>query len=467
VGYVELRSDLAWYLERPEAFGRFYVVARLYSAAWGAIGAGLIFVIVRRLTRDAFASFCAAIAFAALPVVVTAAHEAKPHLAGAVLMLWAVLKADDFVQGGRRRDGVWAGLLCGAASAMVVSMVVSFAVLPVMGLLRWRRERIAAASGAAPGSSTLDVRRSTFASPSSAGPLATIENVELPTSNAQPRSAGRHAWVMAPALVAGVLVYAATNPWVIYHVLFDRAIFRSNIGNTTAMYGARDIGGSFLHGLMLLAIAAGAMFAVAVVTALLVFAGRRKRLGARSWLLVTAGAAVLIYFFPLSGGKPAEYARFGIVPMAVLVIAFFAVAGRGLFPLAGQRRWLSLAGVLLVAVSGVPYVVNFVTDSGPHDTRTRTAERLALSAAEQGASRLKLWAEPAPWSSPPFDLWLWEAVLDTGAVEADAAINIAEDAKAGSAAVTGPFITPISWANKPFAVRGVPAREAASSPTDE
>ena len=115
VCYVHLTGDLAFYLDHPEAFGRFYVVARLYSAAWGAVAAGVVFVLVRRLTRSDFAGFCGALAFALLPVVVTAAHEAKPHLAGAALVLWAVLKADDFVRTGRRRDAVWAGVLCGAA----------------------------------------------------------------------------------------------------------------------------------------------------------------------------------------------------------------------------------------------------------------------------------------------------------------------------------------------------------------
>ena len=88
VGYVHLTGDLAFYLDHPEAFGRFYVVARLYSAAWGAVAAAVLFVLVRRLTRSDFAGFCGATAFALLPVVVTAAHEAKPHLAGAALVLW-------------------------------------------------------------------------------------------------------------------------------------------------------------------------------------------------------------------------------------------------------------------------------------------------------------------------------------------------------------------------------------------
>ncbi len=50
---VQLRSGpsgLAFYLDHPEAFGRFYVVARLYSAAWGLVGVWAVFRIVRLLT---------------------------------------------------------------------------------------------------------------------------------------------------------------------------------------------------------------------------------------------------------------------------------------------------------------------------------------------------------------------------------------------------------------------------------
>ena len=408
VGYLELKSDLAWYLDRPEAFAKFYVVARLYSAAWGAIGAGLVFVIVRRLTGNAFASFCAAIAFALLPVVVTAAHEAKPHLAGAVLMLWAVLKADDFVALGRRRDALWAGALCGAASAMVLSMGVSFLVVPVMALLRWRREKVNSDEGA-----------------------------------------GGRAWKhLLVALIAGIAVYVVTNPYVFYHSLFDRAVFQSNIGNSTAMYQARDLLGGVTTGLVLLAIAAGTLFFFAIVFAALVMWARRTRLGARSWLLATAGAAVLLYFLPLGDGKPAEYARFGIVPMTVLLIAYFAVAGRGLFPLPRQRRWQSVLGVMLVAFSGVPYIVNFLLDSGPSNTRTRAAEKLQ-DALREGAADLGLWAEPAPWSAPPFDLWEWRAVLGTGQ-EHDVVLRAVDEHSDQVRLVAGPFVTPISWANKPF-----------------
>ncbi|RME37042.1 MAG: hypothetical protein D6788_10335, partial [Planctomycetota bacterium] len=88
-GWIDLRSDVTFYLDAPEAFGRFYVVARAYTAAWGALGVLLVFGVARRLGGSR-AGLLAALLFALMPVVVCMAHEGKPHLPGAVLMLAAV-----------------------------------------------------------------------------------------------------------------------------------------------------------------------------------------------------------------------------------------------------------------------------------------------------------------------------------------------------------------------------------------
>ena len=50
-----------------------------------------------------------------MPVVVNMAHEAKPHLPGAALMLCAIFCATNYVRTGHRRHWVGAGALCGAA----------------------------------------------------------------------------------------------------------------------------------------------------------------------------------------------------------------------------------------------------------------------------------------------------------------------------------------------------------------
>ena len=447
-GVVELRSDMAFYLDRPEEFGKFYIIARLYSALWGAIGAGVVFVIVRRLTGSAFVSFCAAVSFALLPVVVTAGHEAKPHLAGAVLVIWAVLKADDYVRTGRRRDALWAGVLCGAAGAMVISMVVCFALLPVMGHLRWRRALRVQASppagaGEAPGgaSSTLDITRGQVG-------IGTLI-----------------------ALLCGLLLYCATNPYVIYRGLLDRSVFKSNLGNSTAMYQSSDLLGGVANALVLFIIAAGALFTIAVALAIVFFMASRTRPGSRSWLLITAAVAVLAFFLPLGAGKPAEYARFGIVPMTVMLVAYFAVVGRGLFPLPRRRLWLAALGLILAVIAGTPYIANFVDDSGVRDTRLRGAALLKRTASDHAISTLRLAREPAPWSVPPFDLWQYTAVLGAGEEPRLAiGVQILEDRYSGgprAPIVRGRYLTPMSWANKPviFAINAAPATRGPATAT--
>ena len=102
LGYVSIRPDVVWYLDHPEAFGHMYVVARFYSALWGLAGVAAIFSIVRRISGSMCAAAVAAICFAWMPVVVNGAHEAKPHLAGTVLMLLATIAAAKYAEGGRR-----------------------------------------------------------------------------------------------------------------------------------------------------------------------------------------------------------------------------------------------------------------------------------------------------------------------------------------------------------------------------
>jgi hypothetical protein len=182
VGYVDLRSDLAFYLDHPEAFGRFYVVARLYSAMWGLLGVAVVWLIVKRLTADHVLAALAGLGFAAMPVVITMAHEAKPHLGGAVLMLAAGYAAIRYLDFGTRRWAIAVGLLCGAATAMVPTSVPIFLVLPVLAAIR------------------------------------------------------RKGWGdLLLAAGVGILVYAITNPYVVIHLFGDRSMLASSAGNTAAM----------------------------------------------------------------------------------------------------------------------------------------------------------------------------------------------------------------------------------------
>ncbi|MDB5305504.1 MAG: hypothetical protein JWM97_3053, partial [Phycisphaerales bacterium] len=132
LGLVDVRPDVAWYLDHPEAFGRFYVVARFYSALWGLVGVIAVYGIVARIVGGWIFPAAGVLCFIFMPVVVNAAHEAKPHLAGAVLMLLAAWAAARYVEVGTRRMWVVAGALCGAAVGMVLTSVPVMLVLPGM-----------------------------------------------------------------------------------------------------------------------------------------------------------------------------------------------------------------------------------------------------------------------------------------------------------------------------------------------
>jgi hypothetical protein len=131
-GLIHLTPDKAYYLDHPEQFARFYVIARLYSAAWGVVGAWAVYMLARKLTAHMIPAAVACATWAMMPVVVNMAHEAKPHLAGLSLMLLAILAACRYVETGAAKWWAVAGALCGAAFGMVISSLIIFVILPVM-----------------------------------------------------------------------------------------------------------------------------------------------------------------------------------------------------------------------------------------------------------------------------------------------------------------------------------------------
>ena len=64
LGFIKLTPDLAFYLDHPEEFARFYVVARLYSAAWGVVGAWAVFMLAPQAHRPRRARAVAAACWA-------------------------------------------------------------------------------------------------------------------------------------------------------------------------------------------------------------------------------------------------------------------------------------------------------------------------------------------------------------------------------------------------------------------
>ena len=403
IGLVELRGDQAFYFDHPEAFGRFYVVARLYTVMWSLVATCAVLWIVRRLTGSSFIAATGAICFAAMPVVVNMAHEAKPHLPGLALTLLAAIAAAKYVDTGRVKWAMTSGVLCGAAFGMVISALLSFAIVPVMIYLRparWR-DRLA---------------------------------------------------LLVQSVAMGVVTYLLLNPFVLINALTDRDMLRSNLGNSTAMY--RVSVGGVGNAVRLIVEGASPVIVIGGVIGLVVLLAarlRRRRLGCIDecpgrgdigWLLLAPTLLVLLQFFLLADRKPAEYARFALLPDTFLLIAAFAAAA--LLRSASARATLAVAMMLLTLAFGVPYVAAFVRDSRPVTSRLAAAESIRRL-APQGTD-IVTYADPAPYSMPPVDLFRNRLLVAPRgmAVDSAQALVVSVDEAAS--------VAPISWADVRFEI---------------
>ncbi|HEX8523469.1 MAG TPA: glycosyltransferase family 39 protein, partial [Tepidisphaeraceae bacterium] len=382
-------NALVYYLENPDAFARFYVAARLYSALWGIAGVWAVWWLARRLTGDPLIAGAAALAYVFLPVVINGAHEAKPHLPGVVLMLMAIVAAVKYVEEAQpKREWLWAllaGALCGAALGMVISSLLIFTILPVM---IWRRTRDAIA---------------------------------------------QRLIVLLAAIGVGVAVYVVTNPYVLINALNSTSpgglALRSNLKNSTNMYQLSPRG--LKDAAVLIGLGASPLIAIlgiAGAVAVVVLARKKRdrfsdeaapaegassRLASPShgvdtaWVLLTPAALILIQFILLAAGKPPEYARFGMLPdIALLLLAAWAgsmLVGRD--PMFKQL----LAALLVIGALpyGLAYSRAFVRDSGFNATTSRfqAADELPVT------GRILLTAEPGPYNTPPVNLFSRDLVL--------------------------------------------------------
>ena len=457
VGLVRLTPDSAYYLDHPEAFGRFYVVARLYSACWGILGVIAVFLIVRRICGSDTAAFCAALCFMLMPVVMTAAHEAKPHLAGTTLTLLAVLCGARFVELGRRSLAIATALLCGAAIGMVPSALPVLLLLPAMVIFRNRlpattstwhgRPRPCSAEGGGESEmiSTSDRTRPGWLCQAGLD-LASVKRV-------------------ASLLLLAAFVYCLTNPYVPINLIRDRAVLRSNFGNSSDFYHA---GWSGLPRAMLL-IGLGGSFVLATMGMIgavaLALRARRTALASpqelrrrtTGLLLAAVTLPVGMAFVIFASGQPADYARFALPFDAFLAIeAIVAVE-----TFVSSRRWRAVVFSMLVATTGfmgLQYLVGFERDTRPETSRTMAAARLADLLHKEEATLATL-QEPAPWSLPPVDLYRWRIVLTPRGWPGDrpfpgaiATVSPA-DFPTNSSLAHWVFGTPISWADKSFRIQ--------------
>ncbi|HSV14608.1 MAG TPA: glycosyltransferase family 39 protein [Tepidisphaeraceae bacterium] len=410
--FVTLRTDLAYYLDHPEQFARFYIVARLYAAAWGVLGVLVVYALAVEWTGKSIAAITAALLYATMPVVVNMAHEAKPHLPGAVLTLAAVWAAMRYVCVGSLRWWIVSGALCGAAFGMVLTGIVAFAIIPVMVLLR-------------------------------------------------PMSWRRRVSVMLAAGAVGVAVFVATNPYLPLNYLLHRSVVRSNVGNYGNFYkpelslpaltnAVRLIGQGMSLPLAMVAAISLCVLAIKATKAHdpAVGCGAENRLTAEPWalgpLFIAPAALVALQFVLLARDKPAEYARFALTLDVMLAIAT-AKALSMLTPTAARGAAVML--LALSAVAGGKYVAHFRGDHGDQSTRLRAA--IELQRQSRPGRTLAVLAEPAPYCLPPVNLFDWRIVLlprggdPSQLPSSDWASVWPQDVSSDA---------PISWANKPMRI---------------
>jgi hypothetical protein len=426
--FANPRADQVYYLDHPEEFARFYIIARLYVVAFALLGTWAVFWIARRIIGDLVVSSAATLCYSLMPVVVNMAHEAKPHLPGVVLVLLAIIAATKYIDTGHKRWWVLAGALCGAAAGMVLSGVLGLLILPAMALFR-------------------------------------------------KESWGQRLVVVLASLVIAADVYIASNPYVLRHLLGDRTVLLSNLQNSRAMYQAPATARGMLNAARLIAEGAGPLVGFAGALTALVLIRRRNP---TVWMLAGVCVLVLIQFFMLATDKPGEYGRFALLPDVALGIA--AVIGVARI---AKRPILRVPLLAILVIStvffGAAYVWHFIRDAQPMSSRLIAAKRLAEQASA-GARKLEITAEPAPYSMPPVDLFTWQITLLPGGQavtsDADAAIQMVDtiprhvsntididgvrfshgywfrprlEIRTGDT-VWYAFGTPISWASKPIEV---------------
>ena len=349
---VQLTGNIAVYLEQPELFADFYLTARVVTLVFGAF----LLVAVWRMARRAAGRTAAWVAFALLactPVFISDVVEAKPHVPSACMLLWAVLSALDYHADGRRRHVLLMGLQVGYAFGLVLTGIVGAALWPVLLIARWK--------------------------------------------SAERRRLVRHLLAAAGLAVA---VYVVTNPYIPYNYLFNRASLASNVDNSTAMYAnqmQQAADGAVRVGELMIDSAGPAV----IVIGLIGLAYWLRLRPGQTVLVAISGLGMLLICILLGAGKPAEYARFLVLPVSLLCVACGCLAAAS----ARRRRvWgLLIAVVALLPMHTWTYVRSLAVDAaGKHETRHVAARYLHEHAAP--ADSIAVLQEPAPYAVPPFDL---------------------------------------------------------------
>jgi hypothetical protein len=126
-------------------------------------------------------------------------------------------------------------------------------------------------------------------------------------------------------------------------------------------------------------------------------------------ILSAVSAVIVVQFVLLAAGKPGEYGRFAVLPDIVLGICSAVLAGRARIR-TFERVQVVVILVALTVLPGIIYLRGFVRDAT--GAARRIEDAMLLEGLKQlGARRLGIWAEPAPYSLPPLDLFHWQIVL--------------------------------------------------------
>lgn len=353
-GFTTITADINFYLAQPEQFARFYLVARGLTLLFGA-GLLAAAVLLARQAAGRTAGWIALALVAASPVFLSGVLEAKPHLPSVCMLLWATLAAVKFVTHLRGRDALRMGLFSGAALSLVLTGAAAALLWPMALLAGARRGE-------------------------------------------QPAALRNFPWT--PLLIAAAValaVYAVTNPYLVYNALFNQAALASNLANSTAMYRVGAFGAGLWRVTVLLveSVGLGAIVLGAIGAGWLL---RRER-----WpTLVAAAPAVgmLLLCVAIGAGKPAEFARFLLLPGVLLCVTAGVALGR----LADEHPMFAgaLTVVALLMMNTAAYVRAFAADvSWTNESRREAAVYLQERLYKNDA--IALIQEPAPYSIPPLD----------------------------------------------------------------
>jgi len=349
-------SSLEFYLDRPDEFGKFYMLLRGMSMAWGVLLVACVWWMVHRSTGHRLLATLTSIIVMTLPVVWAMAIEAKPHMGGAALTMLSACLGARYVETGRMRWLIATSLAAGAAAGIVLSGATAILV-PVIAVV-WRRDRVATRL------------------------------------------------MLSVVIVAAVFV--STNPFTVYNAIARPELLASNIDNTRAMYQLSIAGSMSALRYLIDAVGRVTLCLMAVLFLITWLRARSNRTAAvegHNTLEVTSnvpvilasivGVIVLVPYAAMGTGKSLEYVRFAIVPVVAAVVLAVSYLGRNLL-----NRKLQIRHVLIMLL--IP-VVNFAMTmfSNAQATKDRFNESYQGMKSEVIGTSF----EPAPWSMPPVDLF--------------------------------------------------------------